>query len=93
MWGLTLALQAFWLGRLGIDNLYVVRSIGRLLDHGCLSKPLPPDKDGDLPAIVQQLIQASGLDTVGVTTVKGHAAEADVEQGGGYHPGGNKYSY
>ena len=43
-----LALQAFWLGHLGIDNLDVVRSIGRLLDHGSLSRPLPLVEDGDL---------------------------------------------
>ena len=65
----------------GIDNLEVVRSIGRFLDHGCLSEPLPPVKDGDLIAIIQHLIQASGMDSVSVTKVKGPATEADVEQG------------
>ena len=33
-WGAILALQSFWPGHLGIDNLNVVRSFGRLLDHG-----------------------------------------------------------
>ena len=68
-----LALQAFWPGHLGIDNLHIVRSIGRLLDHGCLSKPLLLVKDGDLSAIVKHMILARGPDTVMVTEVKGHA--------------------
>ena len=71
-----LALQAFWPGHSGIDNLNAVRSVGRLLDHGCLSNPLPLVKDGDLVAIIQHLIRVRGLDTF-----KGHATEADVEQG------------
>ena len=48
LWGASLALQAFWPGHLGIDNLNVVRYIGRLLDQGLVSKPLPLVKDGDL---------------------------------------------
>ena len=38
-------------------------------------------KDGDLVAIIQHMIQARRQDTVRVTKVKGHATEADVEQG------------
>ena len=30
-----------WPGHLEVDNLNVVQSIARLLDHGRLSKPLP----------------------------------------------------
>ena len=52
-----MALQASWLGHLGIDNLNVVRFIGRLLDHGSFSTPLPLVKDGDLIAVVQHMIQ------------------------------------
>ena len=51
-WGAILAMQAYWPCHLGIDNLNVARSIGRLLDHGSLNKPLPPVKDGDLIALV-----------------------------------------
>ena len=40
-WDTILALQAFWPGHLGVDNLNVVRYMARLLDNGCLSKPLP----------------------------------------------------
>ena len=47
-WGAILALQAYWSCHLGLDNLNVARSVGRLLDHDCLVKPLPLVKDGDL---------------------------------------------
>ena len=46
-----------------------------------LVKPLPLVKDGDLVALAQYMIQARGRNTVGVTKVKGHAIDADVEQG------------
>ena len=75
------ALQAFWPGHVGNDNPNAVRSIGRLLDLGVFSTPLPLLKDGDLIVIVQHMIQAWGADTVGVTKVKGHATEDDVDQG------------
>ena len=51
-WGATVALQAYWPCHFGIDNLNVARSIGRLLDHDRLVKPLPLVKDGDLVALV-----------------------------------------
>ena len=44
--GVIVALQSFSPCHLGIDNLNVARSIGRLLGHGCLAKPLPLVKDG-----------------------------------------------
>ena len=31
---------------MGIDNLNVARTLGRLLDRDCLAKPLPLVKDG-----------------------------------------------
>ena len=52
-WGAILAMQAYWPCHLGIDNLNVARSIGRLLDHGSLNKPLPLVKDGDLIALAR----------------------------------------
>ena len=75
-WGAFLALQAFWLGHLVIDNLNVVRSIGRMLDCGSCLSLLRLVKDGDLIAIIRHMILAQGLDTVKVTRVKGNAAEA-----------------
>ena len=48
MWGVLLALQSSSAVHLGVDNLGVVRHVGRLLDgcHG--SVPLELVKDGDL---------------------------------------------
>ena len=80
-WGAIVALQAYWPCHLGIDNLNVVRSIGRLLDDGCLAKPLPLVKDGDLIALVQYMIRTRGRSTVRVTKVKGHAKDYDVQHG------------
>ena len=79
--GAIVALQAYWPCHLGIDNLYVARSIGCLLDSDCLSKPLPLVKDGDLIALARFLIRTRGRDTVRVTKVKGHAEDIDVQQG------------
>ena len=80
-WGAIVALQAYWPCHLGIDNLNVVRSIGRLLDADCLAKPLPLVKDGDLIALAQYMIRTRGRDTVRVTKVVGHAKDVDVQQG------------
>ena len=80
-WGAIIALQSYRPCHLGIDNLNVARSIGRLLDHGCLAKPLPLIKDGDLIVIVQCMIRTRGQDTDRVTKVKGHATDDDVQQG------------
>ena len=69
-WSAFLALQAFWPGHLGFDNLNVVRSVGRLLDQGFPSKPLPLVKDGDLISLVQQMIRVRGPETVQVSKVR-----------------------
>ena len=79
--GAILAMQAYWPCHLGIDNLNVAQSIGRLLDHGSLNKSLLLVKDGDLIALVQYMILTRGLETVRVTKVKGHAEDLDVHQG------------
>ena len=80
-WSAIVAMQAYWPCHLGIDNLNVARTIGRLLDRGCLNKPLPLIKDGDLVDLVQFLIRTRGRETVRVTMVKGHADDADVQSG------------
>ena len=36
LWGAIVALQAYWPCHLGIDNLNVARTIGRLLNKDCL---------------------------------------------------------
>ena len=70
-WSAVLAMQAYWPCHLGIDNLNVARSVGRLLDHGSLNKPLPFVKDGDLIALVHYMIRTRGRETVRVTKVTG----------------------
>ena len=79
-WGAIVALQAYWPFHSGIDNVNVARTIGRLLDEGCLVKPLPLVKDGDLIALVQKMISSRGRETVRVTKVKGHAEDAEEDQ-------------
>ena len=66
-WGAILALQAYWPCHSGIDNLNVAGSIGRLLDHDSLVKPLPLVKDGDLIALARYMIRTRGRETVRVT--------------------------
>ena len=80
-WGAIIALQAYWPCHLGIDNLNVARSIGRLLDHDSLFKPLPFVKDGDLIALSRYMIRTRGRETVRVTMVKGYAEDVDVQLG------------
>ena len=72
-WSAIIAMQAYWPCHLGIDNLDVARSVGRLLDHDSLIKPLPLVKDGDLIALAQHMIRTWGRETVRVTKVEGHA--------------------
>ena len=71
-WGAILALQANWPCHLGIDNLNVAWSIGRLLDHDSLVEPLPLVKDGDLIALAWYMIRTPGLrDCSGSLRLKG----------------------
>ena len=80
-WGAILAMQAYWPCHLGIDNLAVARTIGRLLDNDSLVKLLSLIKDGDLVALVQYMIRTRGRETVRVTKVEGHAEDSDVQHG------------
>ena len=64
--------------RVGIDNHHAARTFGRLLDRDCLVKPLPLVEDGDLIALVQNMIRIRGRETVRVSEVTGHATDADV---------------
>ena len=80
-WGAIVALQASWPCHLGIDNLNVARSIGRLVDSDYLTKSLPLVKDGDFIALARYMIRTRGRQTVRVTKVKGHAEDVDVQQG------------
>ena len=81
MWGVILALQTSRAVHLGVDNLGVVRHVGRLLD-GC-RRPVPFElvKDGDLLLLIDRMLHHRGLDTVRISKVKGHADEAMVLHG------------
>ena len=77
MWGVILALQSSGAVHLGVDNLSVVRHVGRLLD----GRRGP--KDGDLLLLIDRMLQQRGLDTVCISKVKGHADEGIVLDGPG----------
>ena len=80
-WGAIVAMQAYSPCRLGIDNLKVARTLGRLLDRDSLVQTLPLVKDGDLIALAQHMIRTRGWETVRATEVKGHAEDVDFQQG------------
>ena len=67
MWGVILALQSSGAVHVGVDNLGVVRHVGRLLDGHRGSVPLELVDDG-----------GRGLDTVRVTKVEGRPDEGMV---------------
>ena len=80
MWGVVLALQSSRV-RLGVDNLGVVRHVGRLLDGHCGFAPFELVNDGDLLLLVESMLHLGGLDTVRITKVKGHADQSMVLDG------------
>ena len=75
MWGVILALQSSDAVHLGVDNLGVVRHVGRLLDGRRGSIPLELVTDGDLLLPIERMLHLQGLDTIRITKVKGHAEE------------------
>ena len=81
LWGVILALQASGGVHLGVDNLNVVRHVGRLLD-GCFgAQPFEVLKDGDLLFLIRRMLRLRCFDTVRISKVKGHAREDMVEDG------------
>ena len=58
---------------LGVDNLGVVRHVGRLLDGRPGSIPFELLKDGDLLLLIDRMLRLRGPDTVRISKVKGHA--------------------
>ena len=81
MCGVILALQASRAVHLGVDNLGVVRHVGRLLG-GCRGpKPSELVNDGDLLLLIDRMLQQRGLDTVCISKVKGHADDGMVFHG------------
>ena len=76
------ALQAAVGIYVGVDNLGVVRHVGRLLDGNVTSRPAELVKGGDLITLIGRMLRLRGLDTVRITKVKGHADEGVVRDGG-----------
>ena len=81
MWGVILALQTSGAVHLGVDNLGVVRHVGRLLDGSRGLKPFELVNDGDLLLLIDRMLHRRGLDTVRISKVKGHADEDMVLHG------------
>ena len=67
LWRVILALQAADGVHLGVDNLGVVRHVGRLLDGNAGSRPAEFVKDGDLILLVGRMLRLRGLDTVRIS--------------------------
>ena len=78
LWGVILALQSADAVPIGVDNLGVVRHVGRLVDHCSFSAPLELVTDGDLLILLRRMIDLSGPDTFRISKVKGHADEGMV---------------
>ena len=78
---LLLALQATNAVHLGVDNLNVVRHVGRLLDGFSGVRPLELVDDGDLIILVRKLLSIRGEGTVCISKVKCHADESLVRSG------------
>ena len=66
---------------MGVDNLGVVRHVGRLLDDCSFATPLELVTDGDVLVLIRRMLDLRGCDTVRVTKVRGHADEGMVFDG------------
>ena len=80
--GVILALQAADGVHFGVDNLGVVRHVGRQLDGNVGSRPPELVKDDDLTLLIGRVLRLRGLDTVRISKVKGHADQVTVREGG-----------
>ena len=79
--GVILAPQSSDAVHVGVDNLGVVRHVGRLLDDRSFAAPHELVTDGDLLVLTRRMLDLRGRDTVRVTKVKGHADEGMVFDG------------
>ena len=79
--GIILALQALDAVHLGVDNLNVVRQVGRLLDCVKCSRPAEWMNDGDLMTLERKMIERRCGDAVHITNVMGSADEDMVQVG------------
>ena len=81
LWGVILALQSSDAVHVGVDNLGVVRHVGRLSNGHHGSTPLELVTDGDLLVLIDRMLHPRGHDTVHITNFKGHADEGMVLDG------------
>ena len=81
LWGVILALQSSDAVHVGVDNLGVVRHVGRLLNGHHGSTPVELVTDGDLLVLIDRMLHLRGHDTVRITKVKGHADHSVVLDG------------
>ena len=79
--GVILALQSSDAVHVGVDNLGVVRHVGRLLNGHHGSTPFEHVTDGDLLVLINRMLHLRGLDTVRISKVKGHADDGMVLDG------------
>ena len=79
--GVVLALQATNAVHLGVDNLNVVRHVGRRLDGLSSVRPLELVDDGDFIILIRKLLSIRGEGAVCISKVKGHADESLVRSG------------
>ena len=82
LWGVILALQANDGVHLEVNNLNVVRHVGRFSDGRTTSRPAELVKDGDLLLLIERMLCLRGLDTFRISEVKGHADDDLVRDGG-----------
>ena len=66
---------------LGVDNLNVVRYVGRVLDGLSIIRLFELVDDSDLLIFIRKLLSILGWDTVCISKVKGHADESLVRNG------------
>ena len=71
LWGVILALQAGDGIHLGVDNLGVVRHVGRILDGKLPSRPFELLPDGNLLFLIERMLRIRGLGSVPISKVKG----------------------
>ena len=81
LWGGILALQANDGVHLGVDNLDVVRHVGRILDGRVSSRPRELLPDGDPLLLFERMLHFREMNIVRTSKVKGHADEALVRAG------------
>ena len=66
---------------LRVDNLNVVRHVGRLMDGVRAPCPLELEDDGDLIGLIWKTLYARREGTACISEVKGHADEEQVRRG------------